>query len=470
MALNTTDFASGRLISELATATTSGVQVQASRLNGSYVTWPTGEFFLYVKRSNESDTFVEKIKVASGSSQNSTTGIVTLGTLTRNISLTDGSDATGTSATYIWPSGTLAYIGIGSEIAEMAVLTNQVNTMTGSGAIRSTSTTAAVVRHNSVTTAQRTAMSASNGDRVYDSDLGQHYKYEAGAWAAEATGTFSNAADGTAGKVDLATAAEVAAGTATDGTSGAPNVIPVSIVKTSSAGAVNGTIPALNASVALDRTIGGLGTTSGTAYTLLANGTSSTGATQSLASVGTSGQQLKSNGPGALPTFQDATFFGHCKPVFFSNAAATTVTGPAVDGTMDTHTYTIPANDLVSGVWYEYEISGTYTGTAQIDLGIALGSTKLARVALTPAASGDFIFRAKVMGTTSAGASVTVASSAFFGMNVGSNAREGFDDNSTGSIATNGTLAIQVIATVTSGSAFTSNRCTITKYSTTAFS
>lgn len=253
MALNTTDFASGRLISELPTATTTGVTLQAARLNGSYVTFPTGEFFLYIKRSNETDTFVEKIKVASGSSQNSTTGVVTLGTLTRNISLTDGSDAAGTSATYIWPSGTLAYIGIGSEIAEMAVLTNQVNTMTAGSAIRSTSTTTAVVRHNSVTTAQRLAMSASNGDRVYDSDLGQHYKYEAGAWAAEATGTFSNAANGTAGKVDLATAAEVAAGTATDATSGAPNVIPVSIVKTSSAGAGDsGKLPALNTSGQLD--------------------------------------------------------------------------------------------------------------------------------------------------------------------------------------------------------------------------
>jgi hypothetical protein len=49
---------------------------------------------------------------------------------------------------------------------------------------------------------------------------------------------------------------------------------------------------------------GGTGTTSQTAYAVLAGGTTSTGAYQSVASVGTSGQVLTSNGAGALPTFQ----------------------------------------------------------------------------------------------------------------------------------------------------------------------
>lgn len=51
---------------------------------------------------------------------------------------------------------------------------------------------------------------------------------------------------------------------------------------------------------------GGTGLASATAYALLAGGTTSTGAFQSLAEVGTSGQVLTSNGAGALPTFQDA--------------------------------------------------------------------------------------------------------------------------------------------------------------------
>lgn len=52
---------------------------------------------------------------------------------------------------------------------------------------------------------------------------------------------------------------------------------------------------------------GGTGLASATAYAVLCGGTTSTGAFQSIASVGTAGQVLTSNGAGALPTFQTAT-------------------------------------------------------------------------------------------------------------------------------------------------------------------
>ena len=52
---------------------------------------------------------------------------------------------------------------------------------------------------------------------------------------------------------------------------------------------------------------GGTGNTSTTAYAVLCGGTTSTGALQPIASVGTSGQVLTSNGAGALPTFQAAS-------------------------------------------------------------------------------------------------------------------------------------------------------------------
>jgi hypothetical protein len=64
---------------------------------------------------------------------------------------------------------------------------------------------------------------------------------------------------------------------------------------------VSGTLPVAN---------GGTGVASATAYALLAGGTTSTGAFQSLASVGTSGQVLTSNGAGALPTFQSPASTG----------------------------------------------------------------------------------------------------------------------------------------------------------------
>lgn len=49
---------------------------------------------------------------------------------------------------------------------------------------------------------------------------------------------------------------------------------------------------------------GGTGVSSLTAYAVICGGTTSTGAVQSIASVGTTGQVLTSNGAGALPTFQ----------------------------------------------------------------------------------------------------------------------------------------------------------------------
>ena len=54
-------------------------------------------------------------------------------------------------------------------------------------------------------------------------------------------------------------------------------------------------------------TKGGTDLTSATAYAVLCGGTTSTSAFQSIASVGTSGHVLTSNGAGALPTFQAST-------------------------------------------------------------------------------------------------------------------------------------------------------------------
>lgn len=56
--------------------------------------------------------------------------------------------------------------------------------------------------------------------------------------------------------------------------------------------------------------VGGTGRTSSTAYAVICGGTTSTGAQQSVVSVGTSGQVLTSNGAGALPTFQTAPSSG----------------------------------------------------------------------------------------------------------------------------------------------------------------
>lgn len=66
-----------------------------------------------------------------------------------------------------------------------------------------------------------------------------------------------------------------------------------------------GTIASIGTSLGVS--FGGTGASSSTAYAVICGGTTSTGAHQSIASVGTSGQVLTSNGAGALPTFQTST-------------------------------------------------------------------------------------------------------------------------------------------------------------------
>jgi len=61
---------------------------------------------------------------------------------------------------------------------------------------------------------------------------------------------------------------------------------------------------------ALPVTSGGTGVSSNTAYAVLCGGTTSTNPIQSIASVGTAGQVLTSNGAGALPTMQAAFVAG----------------------------------------------------------------------------------------------------------------------------------------------------------------
>jgi hypothetical protein len=73
---------------------------------------------------------------------------------------------------------------------------------------------------------------------------------------------------------------------------------------------------------------GGTGATSQTAYAVIAGGTTSTGAYQSVASLGSSGQVLTSNGAGALPTFQTPAAGGTTIPagtvMIFGQTAAPT--------------------------------------------------------------------------------------------------------------------------------------------------
>lgn len=78
---------------------------------------------------------------------------------------------------------------------------------------------------------------------------------------------------------------------------------------------------------------GGTNRASHTAYAVITGGTTATGAQQSIASVGTSGQVLTSNGPAALPTFKT--------PAATSpTLKTTTLTGAQADFPLDVSGYT----------------------------------------------------------------------------------------------------------------------------------
>lgn len=128
---------------------------------------------------------------------------------------------------------------------------------------------------------------------------------------------------------------------------------------------------------------GGTGATSFTAYALVAGGTTSTGALQSVSGVGTSGQVLTSNGAGALPTWQSAAAFvpagtkmlfqqtaaptGWTKDTTHNNKALRVVSGAASSGGTVAFT-TAFANQTISGT------TGSTTATGNVSSTTATGT------------------------------------------------------------------------------------------------
>ena len=141
--------------------------------------------------------------------------------------------------------------------------------------------------------------------------------------------TALSAANGGTGLTSPGTAGNILTSTGTGWQSSAATTFVSSVTATSPLASSGGNTPDISLGT-VPVTKGGTGLTSATAYALLAGGTTSTGAVQSLAGVGTSGQVLTSNGAGALPTFQTPTV---------SSPIATTV----YKTTAGSGTFTIPS-------------------------------------------------------------------------------------------------------------------------------
>lgn len=96
-------------------------------------------------------------------------------------------------------------------------------------------------------------------------------------------------------------------------------------------------LASLTLGAALPVASGGTGVASATAYSVLCGGTTSTNPIQAIASVGTTGQVLTSNGTGVLPTMQTLTTFVAGMIMLWSGSSATIPSGWLLcDGTSST--------------------------------------------------------------------------------------------------------------------------------------
>ena len=162
----------------------------------------------------------------------------------------------------------------------------------------------------------------------------------------------------------------------------------------------------------------------------------------------------------------------YTKVVYAANGDSTTVGASSTSEiAFDTHTYDIPANDLVANM--EYEIQGVVTmnrGAGENILGIRLEGTNMTTCQYAPAASGDVTFTFRLKGTAAAGASVAVASSGELSTGQGTNNKGCANYDST-SVATNSILTIEIMhqfLTSNGSNNVTLKELTITRKSTTA--
>lgn len=131
---------------------------------------------------------------------------------------------------------------------------------------------------------------------------------------------------------------------------------------------VTGTLPVAN---------GGSGRTTNTAYAVICGGTTTGGAEQSVASVGTSGQVLTSNGAGALPTFQTiatSAFPAGTRMSFQQTSAPTGWTKDTTAG-LDNSAMRIVTGSVVNGGSVDFTTAfASQTPTGSVSISSVSGS------------------------------------------------------------------------------------------------
>ena len=163
------------------------------------------------------------------------------------------------------------------------------------------------------------------------------------------------------------------------------------------------------------------------------------------------------------PIGTPATVTTTCKTVFVSSATSSAAGASTTSLVLfDTNNYTIPANDLVAGVAYEFEAGGDATWAAgNFTISACLAGASFTSTQVTPTGSGTWYAKGTLHGTATAGASVSVLSNMLLSQSSGTPSRL-VVGNTAGSAATNGTLLFQMAVTYSSSNA--GNHATLTTF------
>lgn len=417
-----------KLITPVTTSTSTGITVKVKQINGSTPTFPTAAVRLHVLQRTALVNKHEVWDVAAGSSQSLQT--VTLGTVTRALSLSDGTSFAATGTAQSFSAGADLLLSWDTHDAAMTPKKDLANTFSD---------------HQTIAVNKELRL-ADSESAIWDDGTDLNFKS-----SAQAVKTLSQLAS-LSGSNDKT---KISSNDTTEGYLNGKLVAGAGITLTENSDGSNETLSVIASNtVATGHT--GLSTVT-TGGLLIGAGTSN----MTIIGPGTYGQVPVSNGT----TLAMGTAGTGSKVVYSSGASSSANTATS-DTRFDTHTYTIPANDLVAGVGYMIEgaiiVSAISNNTVP---SIWVGGTSLLSCQVTTASTtGSGLFKAFIYGTTTAGAASSVSGSMTYTYGLANNLCSA--QTGSGNRATNGTLAIEIGHTFSSSGSCTLKNVTITRVST----
>lgn len=238
---------------------TDDITIAAPRLNGEEITVRSmsGVIFEFSRYGRKEDIYASRLIV------NSDNTLTLSGTVIRNLcQYTETRTFTSCGDGFTFQRGNPIRLSDNHRVFNLKADIDRVNTFTGSGQITGTGTGQSILDLPCVTTTQRDAFSyvTAGGEVICNSTLGT-FQYRVGSsWINFGSGSTINATTLLAGKSELATVSDIL-GSVMTGDSGAPLVIPASLVTRTSTGSTQANkVPALGANGYLSGSLLGSGT------------------------------------------------------------------------------------------------------------------------------------------------------------------------------------------------------------------